>query len=304
MILCIGEILADLIGIDKNGTMTYNRYAGGAPFNVACDIKKQNCEVGFIGSVGSDLIGDFLIDYANNKGFKYLSLKKDLNRNTTLAFVELDSEGERKFSFYRKNTADYHISYDEIKNSISKADIIHIGSLMISEPDGREFADYVFEISKELKKPVSFDINFRDDIFKNRKEAVEIYTKYIKMADILKFSEEEVEIFSKSGNLNDIIDEHQLVFVTLGKKGSMCQYKNKNYFCDSISVTPKDTTGAGDAFYAGVLSCISKFNSLSDIEDFVPILKYGNICGAITTTNYGAIDACPNESQVVDILSR
>lgn len=36
MILCIGEILADLIGEEKDGVFSYRRKAGGAPFNVAC----------------------------------------------------------------------------------------------------------------------------------------------------------------------------------------------------------------------------------------------------------------------------
>ena len=66
MILCIGEILADMIGEEKNGTLTYERKAGGAPFNVACALKKFGADVLFVGKVGDDLIGDFLIKFAKN----------------------------------------------------------------------------------------------------------------------------------------------------------------------------------------------------------------------------------------------
>jgi len=31
LLLCIGEILADMIGEEKNGITTYERKAGGAP---------------------------------------------------------------------------------------------------------------------------------------------------------------------------------------------------------------------------------------------------------------------------------
>ena len=41
MLLCIGEILADMIGEEKNGIVTYERKAGGAPFNVACALKSS-----------------------------------------------------------------------------------------------------------------------------------------------------------------------------------------------------------------------------------------------------------------------
>ena len=36
MIICVGEILADMIGKTEGGRTVYERYAGGAPFNVAC----------------------------------------------------------------------------------------------------------------------------------------------------------------------------------------------------------------------------------------------------------------------------
>ena len=68
MLVCIGEILADMIGEEKNGITTYERKAGGAPFNVACALKRFGRDVKFVGSVGDDLIGRFLIKYAADFG--------------------------------------------------------------------------------------------------------------------------------------------------------------------------------------------------------------------------------------------
>ena len=66
MIICAGEILADMIGKEEGGIVTYERHAGGAPFNVACGLKKLGAACGFCGSVGSDLIGDFLSRFAED----------------------------------------------------------------------------------------------------------------------------------------------------------------------------------------------------------------------------------------------
>lgn len=54
MVLCIGEILADLIGSTGAGTgaVVYTRHAGGAPFNVACGVKAVDGACGFIGTRG------------------------------------------------------------------------------------------------------------------------------------------------------------------------------------------------------------------------------------------------------------
>ena len=61
MILSIGEILID----DINNTL----YPGGAPFNVACQINKLNGKVGFIGTVGNDIEGNFLNEFALKQKF-------------------------------------------------------------------------------------------------------------------------------------------------------------------------------------------------------------------------------------------
>lgn len=303
MILCIGEILVDMIGKKHNDKVVYERFAGGAPFNVACNIKKQNGEVGFIGSVGDDLIGDFLVSFSEKQNFDCLSLKKLNDRNTTLAFVELDEKGERAFSFYRKNTADYCIEARSVNDLIDKAKIVHIGSLMLSEKSGRRFADKIFNLAKKKGKLVSFDVNFRDDIYSSRTEAVKVYKKYICAADILKFSEDEVAMFSKFDDLRDILRAEQLAFVTLGARGSKCIYKGREYAKDSIRVQVKDTTGAGDAFYAGVLSQLDRYNNLDEaIANIEYILKYSNICGALTTTNFGAIDASPTQNDVLKFI--
>ena len=59
-----------MIGEEKNGITTYERKAGGAPFNVACALKKFGSDVKFVGSVGDDLIGQFLIKYAKDFGME------------------------------------------------------------------------------------------------------------------------------------------------------------------------------------------------------------------------------------------
>ena len=109
MIVCVGEILADMIGEEKNGCMLYEQKAGGAPFNVACAAKKFGAKVAFVGSVGDDIIGRSLLSFAKARGFDSLRISKKTKKNTTLAFVSIDETGERSFCFFRENTADAYI---------------------------------------------------------------------------------------------------------------------------------------------------------------------------------------------------
>ncbi len=309
MIVCIGEILADMIGEAENGVCRFNRYAGGAPFNVACDVKKLGGKAGFVGCVGEDLIGRFLSDYADTCGLDYLKIRKDERHNTTLAFVELDAFGERKFSFYRKNTADYQIQEEDIQAAIAAADIVHLGSLMISKEQGRKLADAVVAQTKAQGKILSFDVNYRDDIFSSEKEALAIYKKYVEEADIVKFSEDELLLFSGENDVEKACQalqkKDQLMLVTLGKEGSLAVFNGIKCKAESIFVQVVDTTGAGDAFYAGALSKLDgkKLLRLTE-EELKIILRFGNICGALTTSDYGAVNACPNLDRVEKYMKK
>ena len=291
MLLCIGEILADMIGEEKNGITTYERKAGGAPFNVACGLKKFGSDVIFVGSVGDDLVGSFLIKYAENFGMDttYININKE--KNTTLAFVELNEEGERSFCFYRKNTADYDMPpvSDEL---IKSADIVCIGSLMLSDKGCVEYALDIIERAHSFGKTVAFDVNYRTDIFRDRESAVRTYKKILAVADIVKFSEDEVETFGKE-YVDGLFDK--LVLITLGKKGSLYRYRGGMGFSPTIEVKPIDTTGAGDAFFAGALSVLDKNIGAPYGDDLLrEALEFGNIAGALNTTGRGAIDNLPD----------
>ena len=97
MIICVGEILADMIGEKRGEAFFYERKAGGAPFNVACAAKKFGARTGFVGCVGDDTIGGFLKDFARSRGLDSLDISVDEGANTTLAFVDINASGERSF---------------------------------------------------------------------------------------------------------------------------------------------------------------------------------------------------------------
>ena len=299
MLLCIGEILADMIGEEKNGIVTYERKAGGAPFNVACALKKFGAEVKFVGSVGDDLIGKFLINYARDFGMDTTYIHQNTERNTTLAFVELNEEGDRSFCFYRKNTADYDMPplSDEL---IGMADIVCIGSLMLADEKCVEYALDIIDRAHSMGKTVAFDVNYRTDIYRDKESAVKTYKKILAKADIVKFSEDEAQTFTEE-YVDTLCDK--LVLITLGKEGSEWRYAGKKNRVSTISVKPVDTTGAGDAFFAGALSVIDKNMGAPLSEQLLnDALRFGNIAGALNTTGRGAIDNLPDLDTVKKYL--
>ena len=298
MILCIGELLADMISERRDDGVYYKRCVGGAPFNVACAVKQCGGEVAFMGNVGADSIGAALYSYAAQKGLSSLQVGRDEAHNTTLAFVDLDEKGERSFTFYRKNTADYRLDRAAAAKAINSASIVHLGSLMLSEREGRAFAAFVRKQVKKQHKLLSFDVNFRDDIFPDRAAAVAVYRAYVEEADILKLSADELALFAPAGSLEEqmraLSREGKLVVVTLGKDGAAYCFGSAFRTVPTNDMKPVDTTGAGDAFWGALLSRIDA-NGFRALDESV---WFANVCGAITTTRRGSAEAIPSLEEI------
>ena len=306
MLICIGEILVDIIddGHSKSA------FPGGAPFNVACNATLYTKEVSFVGAVGNDEYGRMLINEANKKHFKHANIKVLDDRYTSKAIVTL-KDGERYFRFDRAGGADYILSINDIDfSSIKDDDIVHIGSLMLSFKEGREFYNEVIKRIRETSKAkISFDVNYRDDIFNNQEEAIAICKDAIRQADILKFSDEELDILCGKKDigtqLNELVSDNQIAVITLGSKGSYL-YKDKTLqHVDTYPVKPVDTTGAGDAFYSYFLaSLVNHPNFINSKEEVKKYLSRANVVGGLATLKKGAINVAPSEEEIDEFLQK
>lgn len=291
MILSIGEILADMVGENADGGLTFKAFVGGAPFNVAVNAKQAGATVGFISRIGKDVIGRFCLAQAEKFGLDYLDLQRDENRNTTIAFVTL-TDGERDFAFNRHDTADYNIDYNDMDfNKYKDLKIIHLGSLMLSEKAGKTLAEKVVKKAKKLGVKLSFDLNFRTDIFGDFEKAKKAYKPFIESADILKFSDDELALYTGIDDvemaIKSVARENQLITITLGSRGSMYYYNGVSGVVPTEKVKPVDTTGAGDAFFGTFLANIEGKEYTE--QNIVSAMEKANAAGAKTTQFLGAI---------------
>lgn len=291
MILSIGEILADMVGNQEKGTLTFKSFCGGAPFNVAVNAKNSGAKVGFIGRVGKDVIGRFVANEAKKANLDYLDIQIDEIRNTTLAFVTL-TNGERDFAFNRHDTADFNIDIGEIDfNKYKNLNILHLGSLMLSEENGKAFAEKVAKKAKEIGVKLSFDMNFRMDTYKDFEDAKKAYKPYVEQADIIKFSDDELKLYTGIEDIKTAIEsiyhKGQLFVLTLGSKGSLYYYNGESNIIPTKEVKPIDTTGAGDAFFGTLLANIENKEWTKENIDLA--LIKANEAGTKTTQFLGAI---------------
>ena len=294
MVLSIGEILVDIF-VDGESRTTF---PGGAPFNLACNIAKFNHgQVYFYGVVGNDDNGKLLSDFAS-KRINHLYLDTLNECETTQAIVSLDN-GERSFRFNRG--ADYHLNIHTLeKIDFKDIKIVHLGSLMLSHQEGRNFIDESIKYIRSVSKAkISFDVNYRDDIFASPEEAKKAFMNVIRQVDIIKFTEEELTLLSGQDDiklgLTQLLNPHQIAVVTLGKDGSVFYSKDIFVQVPTYPLKPVDTTGAGDAFYSYFLYRVDLGFDSKDIKD---VLLRSNVVGGLTTQKKGAIETAPTLEEI------
>ena len=116
---------------------------------------------------------------------------------TTLAFVNIDENGERTFSFARKPGADTRMEKEEIDVDIlDKTHIFHVGSLSLTEQPARDTTHYAIRRAKEKGSIISYDPNYRASLWKDEETAKKQMRSLVPYVDIMKISDEETKLLT------------------------------------------------------------------------------------------------------------
>ncbi|KAL8193737.1 hypothetical protein R6Q57_026429 [Mikania cordata] len=315
LVICFGEMLIDFVptinGLALAEAPAFKKAPGGAPANVAVGIARLGGSSAFIGKVGEDEFGYMLADILKENNVNNEGMRFDPDARTALAFVTLKKDGEREFMFYRNPSADMLLQESELDlDLIRKAKIFHYGSISLITEPCKSAHIAATKAAKDAGVLLSYDPNLRLPLWPSAESAREGILSIWDTADIIKISEDEI-VFLTNGE--DPYDDNvvrklyhpnlKLLLVTEGPNG--CRYYTKEFSgrVKGLKVDPVDTTGAGDAFVAGVLSKLAADVSLlKDEKRLREALSFANACGAITVTERGAIPALPTTEAVMHAL--
>lgn len=311
VVFSIGEALIDFIpnekGIALKEVTSFQKAPGGAPANVAAAVSKLGGKSAFIGKVGEDAFGEFLIDILTKAKVNTAYVKTTKEANTALAFVSLKSDGNRDFSFYRNPSADMLLREDEIQEEwFNEGDILHFCSVDLIEAPVK-YA-HIKAISSIVKKGglVSFDPNVRLPLWDSTENCRRTILEFIPKAHVVKISDEELQFVTGIENEEAAIESLfkgnvKLIIYTKGSCGAEFFTKTIKAEVKGIKINVSDTTGAGDAFIGAVLYQLA--NKEIDLDRIIKqeaeeILQFANIVAAMTCMKKGAISAIPTIDEV------
>ena len=318
-VVCIGEALIDRIKNKSNQEFT--DFLGGAPANVACALKKLKIDSVFIGRIGNDEFGKKFIEQFKELDVNIDFLQLDNNLPTRIVKVNRDNAGDRYFSGFDTslNTifADEALDKNEIKKDMKSLEKLFLktkylvcGTIMLSSSISAESIYFLLNMAKKFDVEIIIDLNWREVFWDFatftskicKKERVDLIKNFLNYAHILKFAKEEAILFFENEDPLQI-SERMLkkcdVIITDGANPI-------SWFINGVQGTTEvinsskilDTTGAGDAFLAGLISQLLSSDYPSNESAIQNCVSFASVCGLLTCLGEGAIEEQPDHSKV------
>ena len=313
-ILAFGEALIDFAAqapsTTEQGTC-YLRQAGGAPFNFAVACQRFGHETTFLGKVGADALGRFLLDTGRSQGLDMAYCIEDPQYFTTLAFVSLDAQGERDFSFARKPGADSQLRREEIDLScLEGRNILHAGALSLSAEPCKTALEALATEARQRRLLISFDANYRAELWPSSEAYRHTLLAFLPFVDLLKVSREEACLLSGEEDpqlaRSFLLSQGpRLLAWTDGEAGSVLQSES----CTERLAARKwgktlDTTAAGDCYFAALLSRLLHLPEplQAGAAELRSAGAFAAMAAAISVTRLGGIASLPAEAEVLEAL--
>lgn len=305
-VVCLGEALVDRlgpIGGDPVADLPVDDRLGGAPVNVACGLARLGTSVAFLGRLGADGIGSRFSELFRQRGINASGVQEDLQRPSRIVLVRRSTDGERQFQGFKGDSglgfADQALEAVELP---SMASWLLVGSLpLASSPSAESLQDAVAQ-ARDRGIALALDVNWRPTFWDSSSDpgagpnhrAIELIRPLLEQASLIKLAREEALWFFSTEDpaaIRTVLPQNPDVVVTNG--AAPVRWCLEDQAGTQPAFQPPqviDTTGAGDAFTAGLLH-----RWMATPADRV---RFAAACGALVCGGAGAIDPQPTQAQV------
>ena len=309
VVVCLGEALIDRLG-PPGGDPAVDRPVddrlGGAQANVACGLARLGTPVAFVGRLGQDAIGEAFASLFAERGVETTLLQRDAERPTRIVLVRRSLEGERQFQGF---DGDQGVGFaDQALDSVAlpQSRWLLIGSLPLAAPMSASALLSAVRQARSLGIAMALDVNWRPtfwDVTADPEAGPSAAAKtaiqpLLQQAALIKLAREEALWFFNTddpGAIQQALPQRPDVVVTDGAAPVRWQLADDSGQQNAFQPpTVVDTTGAGDAFTAGLLH---RWAAAPQER-----IRFAAACGALVCGGAGGIDPQPKQAQVEAFL--
>lgn len=256
----------------------------GGCLNSITALRRLGVNVGWLGEIGTDPFSHVVSQWAEREGLdrRWLIQRDGPFQRVTVA---LSYPTDRAFITYIDKAPQL---YDRVRAAVENDECahLHFTGLYVNErgPD-------LLRACRSRSIGVSMDCQHREDTLADPlvRETLRLVDVFMPNATEAMRLTGETSIEAAAGVLRGYVP---LLVIKDGERGAQAWQGNDHWQADALHVQVVDTTGAGDVFNAGFLA------AYRDEMDLPTCLKWGNICGGLSTTGYGGASAAPTRAVV------
>lgn len=314
-IIAFGEALVDMLSNrlgDDTAPESFTPYAGGAPANAAVACARQGLPSCFLGMIGEDRFGDFLVEELDAHGVDTQHVVRTREARTALAFVSRDSQGERRFDFYRPPAADLLYRREHLPPGIfTEPALVHLCSNSLTDSAIARTTLDLASIARRGGCLISVDVNLRAALWPDGTVDTALVEQLLERAHLIKLSTEELDALRGEQSVETWVSAQlarraRLVIVTDGPGPVVAYLAERRLQVMPPRVDAVDTTAAGDAFIGGLLASLSRaevtcdtfIDWLADDTALTQALEFASRCGAFAATRAGSFVSLPGSADL------
>jgi fructokinase len=319
-IVCFGEALIDFLAQPPESPQApraFLQFAGGAPANVAVAAARLGARVDFVGMLGNDMFGDFLLESFRAAGVGLVHVARTSQAKTALAFVALDADGERSFSFYRPPAADLLFRIEHFRSGcFEQIGAFHVCSNSLTSAGFAMTTIEGMQRARSAGAVVSLDLNLRPALWPADLDPHSRLWDVLLRADVVKLARNELDYLAADVGGDDAVLDRlwggtaRCLVVTDGAAPILWRTQQSGGVFDGYRVKAIDTTAAGDAFVGGLLAHLAERDVdgkrldefLADKKSIDNAIRYAAAVGALAVTRHGAFAAMPDRQAVQDLM--
>jgi ribokinase len=263
---------------------------GGKGANQAVAAARLGAEVAFIARVGDDAYGDACLQSYREAGVNIEAVGRTPHTSTGIALIPVDDQGENQIIVI--SGANAKLSAADVESSASLIRSADVLLLQMEVPDETNRA--AIHIAYEMGKTIILNPAPYRPIERSLLNKISVLTPNLTEAEHLigdVLADDEVLAKSLLGM------GVQSAVITLGTKGALVAGSWGWLRIPVYEVTAVDTTGAGDAFNAGLAVGLAEGKSLEQAA------RFASAVAALAVTQMGAQPGMPTRSQVEAFLS-
>ena len=308
-VLCMGRSCIDLyahqMGVPITGVTSFDAYVGGCPTNVSVGLRRLGLRVALLTAVGTDQVGDFVIDFLTREGIDTTASPRLPDRRTSAALVTIQPPETFALTLYRDNCADLGISIaDVLRAPVADSRLLFVTGTALCGDPSRTATLFAAEAARRDGTVVVADIDYRAGLWPSFDVFGGNVRTLLRHADITIGTSDEVR--AAAGEATDEAAVQRLfaagspiVILKRGAEGAVIWRPDQA----PVAVPPYhvevvNVLGAGDSFASGFIYGYLEGRSLEEAA------RMGNATGAIIVTRHGCANFMPTLDEVQTFVER